>query len=1145
MNLPVSVVKGEYPKPDESRGSTPMNSRVPSAPDDAESLVPVAHESHRQRLLELRRQQQSARSTAIPRRAESSTAVLSSAQEGLWFVDELTGPSGLFNIAQAMRLRGPLNVVALERSLRAVVERHEILRTEFEQRNGVPVQIVRSMDEVSGSLKLEPLELVGATAIERERALDKWLRACAAEPFDLSRAPLLRAQLRRIDEGEFVLLLVIHHIVCDGWSVGIIERELGALYAAFCAGLPSPLVALPIRFADYAIWQRERIQSEAAQDDMNYWLGQLKGLDALELPTDRARAARLDHKGASLCFEIAPTLVCELKALALRENVTLFMLLLAALQVLLMRYSGQDDVVVGSPVAGRNRTVLEGLVGHFVNTLVLRGDLSGSPSFIELLGRVRRVCLDAYAHQELPFDRLVALTSPQRDLGRHPLYQVAFALQNVPSSTLTLVGVRVERLGMDASAARLDLSVSLTERNGTLDGLLEYSTRLFDCATVERIALHYQQLLSSIAFDPERSIARLSLVSDSELARTFRAWNNTARAYDRRRTIHELFQAQARRSPLADAVVCGAQRLTYAELQARSNRLTSELRAQGVGRGMRVGLCVARTPNMVVAQLAILQSGAAYVPLDPTYPAQRLTEMVTDADLVLLVTESAVVGMLSWPISRVLVVDHASMASWSDLATLPDLQLDTQADDPAYVLYTSGSTGRPKGVVVSHRAVVNFLTSMALEPGMTAADRWLAVTTLSFDISVLELLLPLTVGAQVILSSLEQSQHGPSLRALLESSGATGMQATPATWRMLVEAGWSGSAEFKALIGGESLPLDLSLLLLARTGELWNMYGPTETTVWSTCWRVREPERGIVIGRPIANTTVWVVDEQMEICPVGVPGEILIGGDGVAVSYLNRPELTAERFVTDSFGGAAGARLYRTGDRGRWRSDGTIEHLGRLDNQIKLRGHRIEPGEIEALLAAHPGIAHALVAVRECGPGDARLVAYVVPRQAMQSYDELRAYLRDRLPAYMLPQHFVAIESVPTLPNGKIDWRSLPPLHLATQVGDQRVTEPSTHHEAEIAAVWRELLGIDSIGVTDNFFDLGGHSLLAMRAIAEIERRTGYRASPQSFIFENLAQLAGHADARPNVALPSAGGNLASRLAAVARRLRRNLGTPK
>jgi amino acid adenylation domain-containing protein len=566
-----------------------------------------------------------------------------------------------------------------------------------------------------------------------------------------------------------------------------------------------------------------------------------------------------------------------------------------------------------------------------------------------------------------------------------------------------------------------------------------------------------------------------------------------------------LRQADARGEQLGDTGC-----VSYAQLLARCNRLAHALRERGIGRGALVGLCVQRSADMVAAQLAVLTAGAAYVPLDPAYPADRLAYMAQDARLALLITESSLVPALSWPRDRSLLLDsdRALIDAHPASTPAPDAERDARPEDPAYVIYTSGSTGKPKGVAVPHRAVVNFLLSMAREPGLTAQDRLVAVTTLSFDIAVLELLLPLTVGAQVVLASREQAQDGRALRQLLENSDATVMQATPTTWRMLIDAGWQGGPTFKALIGGEALPPDLAAQLLQRTGQLWNMYGPTETTVWSTCWRVENPERGISIGRPIDNTSVTILDEQRRPCPIGVAGEICIGGDGVALGYLHRPELTAERFIADP--AQPGSRLYRTGDRGRWRHDGLLEHMGRLDFQVKVRGYRIELGEIEANLASHPQVAHAVVIVREDSPGDARLVAYYAPRDdAVIEARTLREHMRAALPEYMVPQHFVSLPSIPLLPNGKIDRKSLPApsvsLSQETRPADAR---PLDQKEQAVAAIWARLLGVSAIERSDNFFDLGGHSLLALQAVSEIRRSLGVEVHLRRLIFETLGQIA-------------------------------------
>jgi amino acid adenylation domain-containing protein len=1087
---------------------------------DAQHSVAVASSSsetdaQRQALVHLRLPQRPSLAVAdsIARRPESATIPLSFSQEGLWFLDQLTGPSGVYNIARAVRLQGRLDVDALDRSVRALVERHETLRTAFEQRDGSGVQVVLPVSQAAAGLRLEPLPIGGASAAEREQVLGETLRTGAAEPFDLSQAPLLRLKLLRMDEDDHVLLLVIHHIVSDGWSVGVLTRELGALYASAVGSRPlAPLPPLPIQFADYALWQRQRLAADMADQQLDYWRKQLQGLETLDLPADRPRPVRASYRGAVERFVLPKALHDQLNALARRENATLFMVLLASFQVLLMRHSRQRDFAVGVPVASRDRTEVEGLIGFFVNTVVLRADLAHNPSFTDLLGQVRQTALDAFANHELPFDRLVAELSPQRDLSRNPLYQVAFALQSHPDNALDLKGLEARPIDLQATNAKFDLSLSLAQTEDALHGACAYATDLFDPVTIQALLTQFQTLLESIVAEPATPVASLELLGPSERARLMATVNPTAYATPRDATIHALLEQQSQRTPAAVALVHDGRQLSYQQLDRRSNQLARHLRARGVGRHALVGLAVERSVAMVVAQIAILKAGAAYVPLDPAYPAERLAFMAADAQLALLVTESSSIQALERERCVLLDVDAAAIAEQPDAPLGADADLDAQADDPAYVIYTSGSTGRPKGVVVPHRAVVNFLASMAREPGLTAADRLVAVTTLSFDIAVLELLLPLTVGAEIVLASREQSLNGQALRQLLEASGASIMQATPVTWRMLIDAGWRGSSTFKGLIGGERLPEDLASQLLEHTGTLWNMYGPTETTVWSTCWKVEQPEHGISIGRPIANTVVRVLDEQGQPCPIGVPGEIYIGGDGVALGYLRRPELNAERFIADPFG-VAGARLYRTGDLGRWRHDGVLEHRGRLDFQVKVRGHRIELGEIETQLALHAQVARSIVVVREDRAGDARLVAYVVSRSAMPSVNELRAHLRSSLPDYMVPQHFVQLAAIPLLPNGKTDRHSLPPPDTsAVRQDDKRSLRPSTADEIALATIWTELLGVSDIRATDNFFDLGGHSLLAMRAIAEMEKRTGHRIHPRRLIGETLEQVARRQD---------------------------------
>jgi amino acid adenylation domain-containing protein len=750
------------------------------------------------------------------------------------------------------------------------------------------------------------------------------------------------------------------------------------------------------------------------------------------------------------------------------------------------------------------------LMGFFVNMLPLRMRVSGEASMTEWLRSVHDMVVESFSFPDVPFDHLVRELNVPRDASRPPIHQVSFSYQDVRERSAKWGNVDHQRMPTPMLGAAQDLSLWCVETRNHIEFVFTFNADVLDTASVALFAQRLESVLRQIVLNPNQPLSKYDILPPAEQTK-LQEWNATAAGFDREATVHALVAAQVQRTP--DAIALEQPResaLSYAELSARVNRLAHRLRGFGIQCGDLVGLCVERSVDMVVAQLAVLESGAAYVPLDPAYPAERLAFMAQDSQLALLITHSELVHALDWPRERSLLldVDAASIATQPGHSLPRDAGLDARPDDPAYVIYTSGSTGKPKGVIVPHGAVVNFLLSMQREPGLVASDRLLAVTTLSFDIAVLELLLPLTVGATVILAGREQAIDGHDLRALIETSGATVMQATPTTWRMLLDAGWQGPASFKALIGGEALPPDLAQEMAGRAGELWNMYGPTETTVWSTCWKVERPEQGISIGRPICNTQVHVLDERNQPCPIGVPGEICIGGDGVTMGYLHRPELTSERFIDDPFSTVPNARLYRTGDRGRWRHDGLLEHMGRLDFQVKVRGHRIELGEIESALTRHAQVARSVVVVRELQPGDSRLVAYVVPKAGMPEVAELREHLRSGLPEYMLPQHYVRLEAIPLLPNGKIDRQALPAPEVATALHEYSIVAPSTPAEIVVAEIWQRLLGVDQIGVTDNFFDLGGHSLLAMRAVTEIEKRVGIRVHVRRMIFENLAQIA-------------------------------------
>jgi amino acid adenylation domain-containing protein len=1056
---------------------------------------------------------------AIERRADQRSAPMSLMQQRLWFLEQLDPDTPVHNVPSAHRLKGPMQLEALQQALRRLVERQSVLRTWFERTPEGAVQRVLEHLDVPA---LPVTDLSALPAGEREDTMQSRIAAMVKTPIALDSAPLFRVHLFRLGAQEHVLFFMAHHIIWDGWSFDLLYRELSELYGACVRGTEPQLPALPIAYGDFAAWQQAWMQGDELARQTAHWRERLSPLpEPLELPLDQPRPPKMSGRGASYTKRFSPDMTRALHQLAQRQGTTLYVTLLAAYSALLYRLTQQSDLVIGTPVRGREQPELEALMGFFVNALPLRLQPQPELPFHRWLKRVQDTVTDAFTCPDVPFEHLVRELNVPRDPSRPMIYQTMFSFQDARERPLDWGDLSHARATIGLHGASEDLSLWCVEVPGGIECTFTYAADLFKRESVVRVAERFELLLQQALADADQPIGRYRTFTPAEQTELDR-WNATdTTGHDTALTVDRLLAGQAQRTPAVSALRCGGQQLSYAELDARSNRLAHELRSHGISRGALVGLCVERSIEMVVTQLAILKAGAAYVPLDPAFPAERLAYMADDARLALLVTEAALTSLLPWPRERTLLLDGDAARIASRPATaVPADELAARPDDPAYVIYTSGSTGRPKGVVVPHRAVVNFLLSMAREPGLTSSDRLLAVTTLSFDIAVLELLLPLTVGAQVVLASRDDAIDGQALCSLLLSSQATVMQATPATWRMLIEAGWAGSPAFKALIGGEALPADLAAQLLERTGELWNMYGPTETTVWSTCCKVSSLDAGISIGRPIANTQVHILDERLQPCPIGVPGEICIGGDGVTLGYLHRPELTADRFIDDPW--RPGAKLYRTGDRGRWRHDGMLEHQGRMDFQVKVRGYRIELGEIETTLASHPQVARTVVIVREDRPGDARLVAYVVPRGDTPQPHALREHLRLSLPDYMLPQHFVAIDAIPLLPNGKIDRKALPAPTDAGPIHDATFVAPHTEAQIAIADIWKRLLAIDQVALSDNFFDLGGHSLLAMRAVGEMEPILGCRIPVRRMIFETLAQLAADATPAPQTAAASA-----------------------
>ncbi len=1015
----------------------------------------------------------------------------SEAQREVWLADKLGQDASLaFNESVNLRLRGVLDVAALRSALDAVVSRHDTLRSTVGPDG---TELIIGADAV---VDLPVFDLRAQRAAEQQGALDRAAVQAVEAPFDIERGPLFRTALYRLSETDHLLLMTAHHIACDGWSWAVITDDLGALYAERIGVAPSP--DEPAHYADYVAWEASEAASPAMREHETFWLRRFAGssLPVLDLPTDRPRSPVRSFRSRRIDHALDAGLVADVRKLGAKVGASTFATLFSGFAATLHRLTGQDDLVIGVPAAGQSASGMTTLVGHCVNLLPVRTAVDAAQPFDAYVAQAGSALLDAFDHQTLTYGTLLTKLPVQRDPSRLPLVSVMFNVdQEVNSAPGAFPDLSVELSANARHFENFELFINAAPVNGGFRLECQYNTDLFDAVTIERWLGAYETLLRSATRQAAQPIGTLEWLAPAERA-ALDALQPAATPVAPGELMHSAFVRQCAATPQRTALRYGDSQLSYLELDQRSNRLARALRARGIRRGERVGLCVARGADMVVSLLAVLKAGGTYVPLDPGFPQARLAYYAEDARLALLITETTIgTAPTAWrsdAAERVLLIDRDSAWPQESAEPLAPSARDAVGEDPAYIIYTSGSTGKPKGVCVPHRAVANFLASMQREPGIVAHDRLAAVTTLSFDIAVLELLLPLTIGAQVVVVPRDTAMDGNLLRALLETSGATVMQATPGMWRMLLDTDWQGGPAFKALVGGESCPPDLAHALLTRCGELWNMYGPTETTVWSTVWRVdraQVTQRGMSIGRPIANTGVWIVDERMQACPIGVPGEICIGGSGVAIGYLDRPELTADRFVADPFSGVDGARLYRTGDRGRWRNDGLLEHLGRLDFQVKVRGYRIELGEIESGCNEVAGVAHSVVMAREDHPGDVRLVAYLTLTPGM-SFDEaaLRAHLRGRLPEYMLPQHVLVLDAMPLLPNGKVDRKALPAPELSRAPDASERVPPRNDLERAVMAAMEAVLNLPGLSVHDDFFALGGHSLLAARLTSRLNR---------------------------------------------------------
>ena len=1021
----------------------------------------------------------------IPRRDSTDSAPLSFPQQRLWLLQQIDRDNSAYNEHGAIQLRGTLNIPALERSLNEIIKRHESLRTNFKMMEGQPVQIISP----SLTIKLPIVNLSDLPKLEQKKQIQQLTIEQSQSPFDLAQGPLLRWMLLQIGQQDYVLLVTMHHIIYDGWSYGVLIRELAALHEAFSNSKSSPLSELPIQYADFALWQQQSLKGEALETQIAYWKQQLgKTPPVLQLPTDYPRPAVQTFRGTRKSFSLTAELTKAIKALSQNEDATFFMTLLAAFKILLYRYTGIEDIAIGSPIANRNMSEIEQLIGCFVNTLVLRTDLSGNPTFRELLSRVRQVCVGAYAHCDVPFEKLVEALQPQRSLSYTPLFQVMFALQNTPMPALELSGLTVSSLDSNNNTAKFDLSLYIEERGEASIATIEYNTDLFEIATIARMSEHFQQLLAGIVANPDRQVNEIPLLTSSEKQQLL-DWNCTQTDYPKDACIHELFEIQVEKTPDAVALVFEDRQLTYQELNRQADRLADYLRELGVRSEVLVGICVERSLEMVVGLLGILKAGGAYVPLDPAYPQDRLNFILSDAQVSVLLTRETLIKELPGLSSNVTPVVVYFDREWDTISNPKSkIQNPKLSDHLAYVLYTSGSTGTPKGVLGRHRSAVNRLNwnPYPFEQGEICCHK----TSLNFIDSVWEIFAPLLHGLRTVIISDEIVKDPYRLVQTLSQQQVTRLVLVPSLLRVLLETFPDLQSRLPQLkywvSSGETLSVELCQRFQERMPQsiLINLYGSSEVSADVTWYDTSKNQSlsSIPIGRPISNMQVYVLDAHLQPVPIGVPGELCIGGDGLARGYLNRPELTAEKFIPNPFSSEEGAYLYRSGDIGRYRFNGEIEYLGRSDRQIKLRGFRIELGEIENVLNQHPAVKQAVVLLREDEVDNKRLVAYIVSDNMSL---ELRSFVTEKLPDYMVPSVFVQLEALPLTPNGKVDYRALPVPENRRDLKQDYVV-PKTEVERLIAEVWQEILQLEKVGINDNFFEIGGHSLLLVKVQAKL-----------------------------------------------------------
>ena len=1025
-------------------------------------------------------------SKRIPKRRVFNQIPPSFAQQGLWFIDQLEPGGAIYNVPKALRVRGDLRRELLERVLSEVVRRHEVLRTRFELREGQPAQIIDRASPVAASV----IDVSGLEERQREKEARRVAGEEAARGFDLSRGPLLRAKILRLGGQDQALLLTMHHIVSDEWSMGVLINEVNRLYAAYSRGEASPLEELPIQYADYAVWQREWLRGEALDHQVSYWREQLEGVEALELPTDYRRPVIQSHEGAGEGVLIPAETLDRLRELGRREGVTMFMLLMSAFKILLHRYGGQEQIVVGTPIAGRNQLELEPLIGFFVNMLAIKTDLGGEPSIREAISREREASLEAYAHQDVPFEKIVEELQPERDLSRHPIFQVTFVYEKATEERVAAENLRLSEFGTGFTQAQYDLGLTVVEGARGLAAAIEYCKALFDGVRVRRMLWHLRMLLEGMAEDADRKIGQIEILSESEKAQILSEWNDTQVAYPGEKRVHELFEQQVELTPDAVAAICGGEQLTYQELDRRADQLAQYLMEKGVDAEQVVGICLDRSLEMLVGLLGILKSGGAFLPLEPQSPLQRLVELLEDCSVKVLLTELKLSEKFRpWREEKV----ELDMM-WEAIAAGRGerRRREVRGENLAYVIYTSGSSGRAKGAMITHRGLSDYSQDVSRRLGLGGGDRFYQFASLGFDVMVEEIFPGWVSGAAIVLGGGENLESVEEMEQRVEREQVSMIEVPTAYWEQWARviagrSGTRGKSLRKVIVGGERM--DTGRISDWEMGgkELVHVYGLSETTVTTSLYEVKERAGvEVPIGRPIGNTQVYILDRNQRIVGEGIAGEIYIGGEGVGRGYWGEEALTAERYVPNPYGEGRGERLYRTGDIGRWLRDGNIEFIGRRDEQVKIRGYRIELGEIETRLAEHTAVAQAAVMARE-EAGEKRLVAYVVMKDGEASrVSELREYLKERLPDYMAPGVYVRLERLPLTTNGKVDKRALLELENRVYGVEESVEEPRNEVEETLVRIWKQVLRIDQIGIKDKFFDLGGHSLRAIKVIARI-----------------------------------------------------------